>query len=370
MINRSDVQLRLTEAGIAWHLLDLGDGWSVVVSAYGARVYGPFASEHAPSANWLPDAFGDADAFAALVESGFWNVGGERIWIGPEIRYMIPDRSEYWASYTMPAAIDPGVHSLEVDSGVVRMASEARLESFLAPLGSARFTVGVDVARSAHPLRETPGFATRFERVSYAGYTTTVSLVQDGEIAIPSESWILNQVRGGGTALISATPVAEVTDYYEPVGDQLAAVSGGLAVQLSGARRFKIGVKSAHVFGRLGHVSVGSDGLITLMVRSFPNDPSNEYTEEPDFAPGVRGDSTHLYNDDGGLGGFSELESRGGTVGLTAGKTASVDRFSTWLFTGSHHDLDQIAWEMLGIHLPANIRPADATQPTTESLIP
>lgn len=353
-ICRQDVERRLTEAGLHWHRLDLDGDWSVIVSAYGGRIYGPFAGAKEESANWIPEAFTSEAGFAHFLRSNPWNVGGERIWIGPEIRYMIPDRSNYWGSYQLPPAMDPGQHSLQVLPDRVQLVSAFDLTSFLAPLGVVHLSIETTVRAAANPLRRLPEFDTRWASISYSGYTSEVHARQTGDQAILSESWNLNQVPAGGVALIPATPNAEVTDYYEPVNACLSRPTGGLAVELSGAQRFKIGVKAAQVFGRVGHIrrtSAAPDGF-TLLVRSFANDPSAEYTEEPDFSPGVRGDSVHLYNDDGALGGFAELEARGRTLGDEAGHTRSIDQFSTWCFRGSIAQLSAVAKALLGMELP------------------
>jgi hypothetical protein len=354
-ITRHDIEQRLSESGIEWHRLELDGGWSVIVSSYGGRLYGPFHGPEAESVNWVPDAFAESETFSALLASRFWNVGGERVWIGPEIRYMIPDRSDYWGSYTMPAGMDPGDHSLHAQTNGVRLSSRFALTSFAAPLGTVMLDVVTSVIVAANPLRQLSDFDARFGGISYAGYTSSVSLTQSSEQAILSESWNLNQVRPGGIALIPTVRWAEVTDYYEAVGNCLERREGGLSIALSGTQRFKIGVKSAQHFGRVGHIrrDEGSGESLTLIVRASINDPSSEYTEEPDFAPGVCGDSVHLYNDDGGLGGFAELEARGRTVGRTAGTTTSNDTFSTWCYRGNVEQLADVAKQLLGMDLPS-----------------
>jgi hypothetical protein len=345
---RAVVEQRLSEANIPFSRVALAGGATLIVSSYGARVYGPFFTEQAASINWMPAAFANAQQFQQLIASGFWNVGGERVWVGPEIRYMITDRADYWGSYTMPPQLDPGQHELAAAHSGAQLTSSFTLESHLEPRGSVAFEMELVVASTENPLRTLPNFEHDFAAILFAGYTSDVTLGQRSAAAIVSESWILNQVAGGGTALIPAVSEAEITDYYEAVGDSLERVDGGFAVALTGSQRFKIGVKSAHNFGRLGHyVERGDDSL--LIVRDFLNDPGQHYSEEPDFSPGVRGDSLHLYNDDGGLGGFAELEARGRTVGLVAGHTTSTDRFTTWCYSGSETELARVAKSLLGI---------------------
>jgi hypothetical protein len=265
---------------------------------------------------------------------------------------MIPDRLDYWGSYDLPSQMDPGTHALEATDRGVNLTSNFELDSYLAPTGTVQLTLDLQVAAAANPLRQLTDFDSRFAMIAFAGYVSTVVLSQSSNDTVLSESWNLNQVLPGGVALIPTTTTPEVTDYYEPVGDNLSPASGGIAVELSGDQRFKIGVKAAQNIGRLGYARRDAvDGLV-LTIRSFPNDPSAEYTEEPDFAPGVNGDSVHLYNDDGGLGGFAELEARGRTVGQTAGQTASSDRFTTWCYQGTSVQLNEVAHQLLGMRIP------------------
>lgn len=347
---RGDVAARLSEAGIAWAEIPLGGGRDIIVSALGGRVYGPFTpGSEGTSANWVPAFFGSREEFARFRASGHWNVGGERHWIGPEIAFMIGDRADYWGSYVLPPAMDPAEYRLVTVPGGVRLETAMELRSHLPGAGSVRLTLAVEITPAAHPLRYLAGGT---GATSYAGYSSAVELTVDGPSGQQAESWNLNQVPGGGTALIPAFSEVEVTDYYEPVGENLRRIPGGVAVDLPGDTRFKIGFAAAQISGRLGHLSAAdSAGRHTLTVRNFPNDPSSDYSEEPDFST-HRGDSLHLYDDDGGLGGFAELEARGHGVGGQDGQTRSRDRFTTWSFWGTPAELAPVAQTLLGLSLP------------------
>lgn len=351
-VDLAAVEARLTGAGVAFERLSVGAQAVVVVSSYGGRVYGPFFDGGAPE-NWLPDAFGSDAAFGALLDAGEWNVGGDRLWVGPEIAYMIPDRADYWGSYTMPPSLDPGRHALGRVGDEVTMDRTVDLEAFTEPTGCARVGLRLRVRPAAHPLRHLRDGGTS-PTVRYAGYTTEVRLDLESDGAQEAESWVLNQVRGGGTALVAASPGVQVTDYYEPVGELLRPVAGGVAVSLTGADRFKIGFAAPQVTGRAGHLrwadgSRADDaGDLVLFVRSSPVDASAEYSEEPDPSPGRRGDALHLYDDDGGLGGFAEVEARGTPV-LGPRPDPVTDRFTTWWFRGPVADVARIAQHLLGV---------------------
>jgi hypothetical protein len=339
------VLARLAERAIPHEVLTVGEDAVVIVSSYGGRVYGPFFGDGA-SVTWTPRAFESADAFAALVDSGIWNVGGERVWIGPEIAFMIPDRSRYWDSYAMPPSMDPGTHALSRDGDTVLLERTMTLTSFVEPRGETTVTVEIRIRPAADPRRHLRGDRPE-EPLRYAGYSSEVTLRHRGESGMHAEAWNLVQVQAGGVALVSTVPHPQVTDYYEPVGPLLAAVAGGIAVRLTGADRFKLGFAAPHTFGRVGHVAPLADGRARYLLRNSLSDPSAEYSEEPDFAPGWRGDPIHLYDDDGGLGGFAELEARGLPVAATpAGDASSVDAVTTWCFEGP---ADEIARTAIGL---------------------
>ncbi|NMR19212.1 DUF6786 family protein [Cellulomonas fimi] len=340
---------RLDAQGIPHHTLRLADGSLLLVSQRGARIYGPFRSESDTSANWIPSAFADPQQFAALIASGHWNVGGERLWIGPEIQYMIPDRSDYWGSYDLPSAMDPGEHTLTGNEDECVLTRRSVLTAYSLSTGQVDIDLTITVRPAQHPLRFTRAFAEGLGDVQFAGYTQRVAIRQGGDSSAVSESWNLAQVRPGGQVIIPATAHPEVTDYYEPAGELLALVPGAVTARITGDQRYKIGVKAAHVHGRAGYFRIDDQGRGALLVRNVGNDPSSIYAEEPDFAVGLLGDSLHVYNDDGGLGGFGEVEARGRTIAGGTGRRESVDEFTSWWFFGTAEELRQIAQHLLGV---------------------
>jgi hypothetical protein len=359
-ITAETVVARLSEHSIAHEVLDVGPGASVIVSSYGGRVYGPFFGTGV-SQNWIPDAFGDSARFAELVASGFWNVGGERVWIGPEIAFMIPNRDDYWGSYMMPTSLDPGVHTITRDGDSVVLRRTATLESFVEPTGTTVVEVEIRVRAAAHPLRHLRGDSAHEPTAVFAGYSSEVTIQQASDQPILAESWNLVQIPAGGTALVATVPQPQVTDYYEPVGDLLTPVAGGVAVTITGADRFKLGFAAPHVFGRVGYLTEVANGSATFLLRNSLSDAAAEYSEEPDFAPGHRGDPIHIYNDDGGLGGFAELEARGRPIGTTDVPARTTDAVTSWWFRGAESTITGIARSLTGID-PASLNTSTTQQ--------
>lgn len=353
--DRATVLRRLSEQRIPAADIAVGPQARIVVSEYGSRVYGPFFRDGIAE-NWIPAVFQDGSAFAELIASGHWNIGGDRTWIGPEIAYMIPNRADYWGTYTMPPDLDPGTDNVLArhDDGVI-VSRTVRLRSFTAP-GTLAATFSVTVGAAPDPLRHLRDKDWDPAVVDYGGYTVTTSLAPGSESTaeLDVESWTLNQVRAGGVAVVPTTGAGQVTDYYEPVGRLLRRRASAMDVILTGADRFKVGFAAPTTFGRLGYLRREVEGASVLVVRSSPNDASADYAEEPDFAVGTRGDSLHLYNDDGGLGGFAELEARGTPIRSGTRPTHADDRFSTWWFRGETGAVEAIGTALLGDIGPAS----------------
>ena len=123
-----------------------------------------------------------------------------------------------------------------------------------------------------------------------------------------SQSWNVAPVWPGGRIIVPSSPAVEVSDYFEPMDDQHLSRHGHyIALQITGDRRYKVGVKAAQTFGRLGYFHSREDGSAYLIVRNYFNNPSSPYVEEPPQTPGGAGDSIHIYNDGGLFGGFGEL---------------------------------------------------------------
>jgi hypothetical protein len=125
--------------------------------------------------------------------------------------------------------------------------------------------------------------------------------------------------------VVPVSPRVELTEYLEPSDSSVERRHDHVRVHITGDRRYKVGIKAAHLFGRLAYLTRLDDGRACLIVRNYFNDPSTPYIEEPPQTPGRWGDSVHIYNDGGALGGFGELECFGQTIGGDTDRTASSD---------------------------------------------
>lgn len=352
------VQARLDGQGLKYAVLPLASRRHLVVTERWGRCLGPFDGEGRPFL-WLnPAVWGSDEAFARALESGLWNVGGERFWVAPEIRINIKDRSDYWGSYELPDAMDPGSWKLESDGNKASLSMNANLDLYNPAAGKLRYTVERLISPSPNPLAALRSHDDLMAGVDFAGYLHRIrlSLLPGSDLGARAEAWTLCQLVPEGTIIVPCADGVEYEDYYEKVDASCLTIGGGaVRFGITGKRRYKVGLRAAHLFGRAGYLKIsqttmptpaGSD-VAELLVRAYPNDPASEYVEEPDSQPGCHGLSFHVYNDGGNFGGFGELECNGRTIGAP-GNTESTDDFYFWYFRGEEARVRKISQTLLG----------------------
>ena len=351
-MTREQIIARLDENDLDYATLPLQDGASLVISRRGGRIFGPFLSDEGESALWVNEAFGQADAFADFLASGAWNLGGSRIWIAPEIQYGVRDRQAFEETLFWPEQVDPGTYELtRPKADRVQLAQDMTLRAYNLASGEKELRLDRLIRPADNPLRNTSDFQATMAGVTYAGYQQTVTLSESKSDEVMSEAWCLTQLNPGGELIIPASPAVEFVDYLDPVGSLQTLGANHVRLQITGDRQYKVGYKAAHVFGRLGYVGHLDDGRAFLLVRTFFNDPSLPYVEEPAHLPGHRGQSIHVYNDDGNLGGFGEMECNGRTIGGKTGRRSSTDAFALWFYAGTEKAVKGIALQLLGVEI-------------------
>ncbi len=156
-ITFTQVQQRIEENQLRHEILELQDGVFVVVLELGGRILGPFLSKEAASIAWLNDTWADADAFSAYIAAREWNLGGERIWISPELQYSVRDRNDFWGTIATPQAIDPGNYTLEKDPGnEYHLSQQCKLQAYNLASGSKTLDIERSVRPAANPLQGLP----------------------------------------------------------------------------------------------------------------------------------------------------------------------------------------------------------------------
>ncbi len=337
---------------LPYAVLTLHNDVRVILSAFGGRVLGPFLSPDSASLYWLPPALRSPQALQAALAAGQTGLGGERYWLTPEVQYNVQDRTRWETTYVLPPQLDPGHYNLEqTRPDEWRLAQDVTLDTFNVAAGRKELHVELLIHPVADPLRTLRRYGALLDGVTYAGYEQVITLSERVNDGILSESWNLIQVNPGGMMLIPTTVEPDWRDYYEPAGNGQEFHAYHVRVHITGQRRYKLGYQAAQSIGRLAYFNALDDGQAYLLVRSFFNNPSALYPEEAAQTPWTWGDSVHIYNDDGQLGGFGELEVHGQTIGGATQRSTSQDQLILWLYAGPAAQIKAIAHALLGIHL-------------------
>lgn len=345
-MKKKELLKRLQGNHIPYMVLKISEDAQIVIVQRGGRIFGPFRKEEGEGLFWTSEKLNDEQQALELLKGSDWNIGGDRLWLGPEIRYSVSDRTRFWETLHTPEAIDPGNYMLSISDSRAILKQRVEMERADGDRGGIKLNMSRSIEASGNPLRELKDYDRLMENVKFCGYRQRICLDGEGEAV---EGWNLLQVYGGGNIYIPMYQAEAGTDYYEPAGEYERFLDNGILLKATGRNRYKVGYKAALVTGRLGY-SCKWDEDPCLLIRSFPNDPSGVYEEEPPLMPGIHGFSVHVYNDDGNSGGFSEIECTLPAILGNSGRNSSDDIISTWIFTGAAEALQRIAKVMLGMN--------------------
>lgn len=334
--------------GLEYECLDVGDGWQIAVTRHGGHVFGPFSQAYPEGIFWVPEEIFDPAAYRQLIEKKIWNIGGDRVWISPEIQFNIRDRAHFRETLDTPRTIDPGHYAMERRGNMIRLHQTLDLESYNTVTGQIHLDFDRRILKAENPLRKLPGFGQLMEGVSYCGFEQVQELRSESRQDIYAETWDLLQIRPQGILYIPMYQPLAGTDHYEPAGEHEQVLEHGVCLRITGQSRYKIAYKSACLTGRFGYLANPERDNSYLIIINYPNNPSAMYAEEPPLMEGETGYSIHIYNDDGHSGGFAEMECNLQTIGNPTGLFHTVDRVTKWIFTGNTGQLKKIARMLLG----------------------
>jgi hypothetical protein len=347
----------LEQAGVNFAELSLAGSATLLVTEHWGKAFGPFDDESDPGTLWISDRAADLGYLNVMVEESGWCIGGDRLWLAPEVQFNIVDRDgwDQEGAYVLPGSIDPGYYRLSVgEGGCITLEQTIGAKLYNLASGKKRVNLRRRFYTSRDPLSHRATYREVSDKVRYTGYSeeVTVEDLSGGEAAV--EAWNLLQVRPGGLAVLPLIGGGEYQDYYEPVDSEHLKITNGTALlKLTGKRKYKVGWKSAGVCGRIGYYRLLESGELRLIVRHFFTNPSSVYVDEParkrsSTTSDAIGDSVQFYNDGGSLGGFGEIEVHGQSVGPHRARRSVVDYLEFWQYTGSADHIRRIGEMLLG----------------------
>lgn len=343
-----DVLDRLEEQKIEYEVLDLHGGFKIIVTVRGGRILGPF-KETGESLLWLNKAFKNKDEFDALIKNNEWNIGGDRLWIAPELPFFCRKKIDFDNSYVVQPQMDPGNYQFEPWDGGVKLSQDVDIPVFEMAFDTKQFNISKMITRANNPLQYLDNV--EMDGVEFCGYEQDVEIEDVSPHAqMYLEPWFLTQINPGGSILIPYFGVFEYIDYYEPVDDTIQIVHENyVEVRVTGDRKFKTGYKSANTMGRAVYINRLVENQYYAIFRNFHNDPGNPYACAPWHDKSKKGCSMFVYNDDNNLGGFAEFENSGLTMKSSIKKVRINSKLSEWFFIGGKAQIESVIYRLLGL---------------------
>ena len=329
-----------------YHVLELNGQWKVIITQYGGRLLGPFCGNEGESLLWMNSSWRHKTAFQRFIVNQDWNLGGERLWINPELRFFVESPDKFSETYTVQPALDPGNYrTSQAECGIMLEQNISLLDLNI------NANHEIIAKRSYHPADNPLKYVRNLRdiAVDYCGYIQKIELTCNdfGEITI--EPWTITQVNPGGHFIIPYFGDFDCVNFYgnNPKGIQFIH-EGYTELNANGTLKYKFGYRSAQTFGRMAYLKPYGNNW-QLMIRNYYNDPSMSYCAEPFGELGNRGCSMYFYNDRGGKGGFAEFENSGTPIDKSSEHGKSVSTSSTWFFFGDQDNIGKVITSLMGI---------------------
>ena len=273
-----------------------------------------------------------------------WNLGGARTWIAPEDLYYLDEGGNWF----VPNQMDPGNYQLVKHTGdTIICSNEFNIKS------KKDVDYHVQLVRSIRMLKSSEAVP---EGVKYVGFEFTHDLVNLSDKTIGTDMdymglWSLIQINPGGTMILpineadskDAPPYRDYFNIFPP--ERLKMADGLICVKIDGQFRGKIGIAP---WAAKGAVCYLADGY--LIIKEFPVDPDGSYLDHPWGKPSDYGDAVQMYNDDGNMGGFGEMECHAPASIIEPNDKIS-HTCAVSFYTGDNDILKKIAEERLGIDM-------------------
>ncbi len=335
----------LETAGFAPRRWSAADA-EVLLTLRGARVLGVFLRGAGGNLLWTSPVLHSTEAAKHFVHSGEWNIGGDRLWLSPEIdlHFLNPETPTH-QEYGVPHCIDPGGYVVESEAeGRLALSTGGELRNRRSG-GSFAFRL-TRVLRSCESPIDAAG-------LQYCGYESVSEL----EVMKPEPSpdrygiWQLAQLPAGGRVVVPVRGEPPMVDYFRTgVAGYCRLRDGWIEFPVTGRAQHKLGLRAADAIGRMGYLRPIDAGHATLVVRHTTIAATAHYADYPGHERDRRDVAVQLYNDGGDFGGFGEMEHHSPATAADAHSTTR-DASRTWCYAGPAGRIRQAAAELLGVEV-------------------
>jgi hypothetical protein len=271
-----------------------------------------------------------------------WNIGGDRLWLGPEAAWFWTTALSYdHRDHIVQAPLDPGTWSVASQRPEhLVLINDAELRHL--PSGT---TSAVQVTQAISGLDlELPLFR---HAIAYAVDSRLRRI--SGQATDGLCLWRSLQVPTGGEIHAPCFGRPAYRDYFDPApGDHWERTDTEMIFRITGRQRFKVGLAPHVTTGRTVYVrGIGTEHLVIL--QQFAPQPWRRYSDGPRGHDGNFGDAVQVYNDGGQFGNYGEMEHL--SPALDAGHECEVTD-STITVVGTVAAEKWEAWEELWLSAP------------------
>ncbi len=326
-----------------------GDG-QLVFLPHGARLLGCAMPGVEGNLFFHHPAIENADTAGAQLTEAGGGLGGDRLWVGPEVAYMWTDLAEArkapFDCSVLPEYMDPGQWKVIDDAdGAIHLTNEMTLVDH-------RFErkITLEVGREVHVIDPPADLPSSVHCAAFMiRNAMTVVGGDDGAVA---GLWDLLQMPVGGVLVCpTLTPVtAPPRSYYEPYrpGD-VERTDRAVHFHTKGDHIIKMGLAPQQTTGRMAYLRRVGDAM-TAIVRSFLPAPGAPYIDLPrDSADVFGGDALQAFCDDGRFQGFCEMEYHETALICGQARTHHCGACITQVLAGQPAKVEQAAAALIGV---------------------
>lgn len=329
---------------------ETGDGRLLVLS-HGARILACELPNVEGDLFWHSPAVEDPKSIVGALTGAGGGLGGDRLWLAPEIGFMWQDLAEArvdpLGGYHVPEDMDPSQWTVLDDApDLVALETQVELQDYRMDK-----RINVRVGRRFSLIKRPAELDSQIKCVSFA--ICNEVFLNDGDNGAAAGAWDLLQVPPEGWIICPVvSPVAVPRSYYDPFGAKHVTTDArAVRFLVDGKHRIKMGLTPMQTTGRMGYFRKAGH-VATLIVRVFGAQPGDTYVDLPrDSDDLVGGDALQCYNDDGGAGGFGEMEYHDPAVVVGEGPLSRFGSCVTHVMAGPEEAIRVAGKQMLGVSL-------------------
>lgn len=343
----------LKKSGQQTFSMSFDNGSEVLVLPRGGRILGLFSPNSEMNLFWTNPMLKSEDSARKFWARDHWyNTGGDRTWIAPEIDHFFPDYPDL-NNYQQPECLENVDYEIDVSSQLIEMSNEFRLRSYRNKKQYDLHMVKT-ITRASDPLRY-ENVPVDLGCLEYSGYTLRSFL----EINSQCDSnclglWNLLQLPHNGQMIIPVHAKTKPRVYFGQLDkDQLVTSDNHLMYKMNSMSMQKMGICAANLVGRTGYLypACNVDNKYILVIRDFNVNPSGAYIDAPFDSPQDMGDCFQACNVHGEMGTFSEMEYHVPAIGGDDEKKSCADMSQIWAYTGNFEQIAYTSKTLLGVPL-------------------